>query len=85
MAKISSVSACSSPSKYSRGRRGSPVRARNWKYSSGRPATPVAVSASQSRLLPVRGVEQIRYEVCGSATARTTSASNYPTFVNRIE
>src|SRR5579859_4744692 len=36
-----------------------------WKYSSGLPAIPVFVSASQSRELPLRGVPQTRYDVCG--------------------
>ena len=57
---MSKISGSPAPSKYSCGRRGNPVRARNWKYSSGRPATPVPASASHSRLEPVRGVEQIR-------------------------
>ena len=35
------------------------------KYSSGRPATPVSPSAWQTRVLPLRGVAQTRYERSG--------------------
>ena len=60
---MSRISALRTSSKYSVGRRGTPVCMRCWKYSSGRPASPVFRSASHSKVLPLRGVEQIRYEV----------------------
>jgi hypothetical protein len=43
--------------------RGRPVRTRASKNSSGRPATPVLLSASHSSVLPLRWVAQTRYEV----------------------
>ena len=46
------------PSKYSRGWRGRPEWRSRSKYSSGRPATPVAASSLQSSVLPLRGVAQ---------------------------
>ena len=36
-----------------------------WKYSSGRPATPVLASAWLRNVLPLRGVVQMRYDVVG--------------------
>src|SRR5215213_5389572 len=55
----------STPWKYSSGRLGRPEWRSASKYSSGLPATPVSASAWQTRVLPLRGVAQTRYERSG--------------------
>ena len=52
--------------RYSEGPRGTLASPVCWKYSSGRPAMPMLVRACERKVLPLRGVVQMRYEDVGA-------------------
>ena len=63
--RLSGRVAATSP-RYWEGPRGTPVSPVCWKYSSGRPAMPMLVSACDRKVLPLRGVVQMRYDDVGA-------------------